>query len=75
MKLIDFLSTETKAKELCVIRIDGWTSASCWIDSEDLFEIPDRLSARNVKNDEWGYLSIIDQYAQESKIPCHFIDI
>lgn len=43
MILRDFLHKKTNAKELCIIREDGWIIASCWIDYEDLFAIPQNL--------------------------------
>lgn len=35
--LSKFLQNRTAAKELCVIREDGWIVATFWIDHEDLF--------------------------------------
>lgn len=75
MKLREFLLKKTNVKELCVIRDDGWIVASCWIDYEDLFYSPHNLADKVVKNDEWGYLSIVNENNAEIKIPCHFVDV
>lgn len=73
--LRDFLYKKTNVKELCVIREDGWIIASCWIDYEDLFYIPNRLSDKIVKKDEWGYLEIVNKENVCIKIPCHYVDV
>lgn len=75
MKLREFLLNKTNAKELCVIRDNGWIVASCWIDYEDLFCIPHNLSDKVVKKDEWDYLSIVNENNAEIKIPCHYVDV
>lgn len=75
MTLRDFLLKKTNPRELCVVRESGWIIASCWIDYEDLFAIPERLADNLVKNDEWGYLCIVDEHNSEIKIPCHYIDV
>lgn len=43
MTVGEFCRTKTQAKELCVIRQDGWIVASAWIDYEDLFAIAPRV--------------------------------
>ena len=75
MTLKDFLYHKTNAQELCVIREHGWIVASCWIDYEDLFIIPHRLANNIVKNDEWGYLPIVNENNAMVKVPCHYIDV
>ena len=75
MKLAEFLWHKTNVKELCVIRDCGWIVASCWIDYEDLFAIPERLSSKDVKSDSWDYLSIVNENNAEIKIPCHYVDV
>lgn len=75
MKLREFLLKKTNVKELCVIRDSGYIVASCWIDYEDLFHIPHKLADKVVKNDEWGYLSIVNENNVEIKIPCHYVDV
>lgn len=75
MTLRDFLRTKTNAMELCVIRDGGWIVASCWIDYEDLFAIPNRLADNIVKKDEWGYLSIVNENNACIQIPCHYVDV
>ena len=75
MKLREFLLKKTNVKELCVIRDSGWIVATCWIDYEDLFAIPNRLANNIVKKDEWGYLSVVNENNAEIKIPCHYVDV
>ena len=75
MTLYEFLRTKTNVKELCVIRESGWIVATCWIDYEDLFAIPNRLADNIVKKDEWGYLPIVNENNAEIKIPCHYVDV
>lgn len=75
MILKEFLWKNTYAKELCVIRENGWIVASCWIDYEDLFYIPSKLANEEVKGDKWDYLSIVNENNAEIQIPCHYIDV
>ena len=75
MYLREFLWTKTNVHELCVIREDGWIVATCWIDHEDLFHIPSRLAKNEVKSDEWGYISIVNENNATIKIPCHYVDV
>ena len=75
MRLREFLLKKTNAKELCVIRDGGWIVASCWIDYEDLFYVPHKLADYVVKNDEWGYLSVVNENNAEILIPCHYVDV
>ena len=75
MKLKEFLLRHTNVKELCVIRENGWTVASCWIDYEDLFHIPSRLRDKEVKGDKWDYISIVNENKAEIQIPCHYVDV
>lgn len=75
MTLVDFLRTKTQVMELCVIRDGGWRVAACWIDHEDLFYIPSHLRNKIVKNEEWGYLPIVNENNAEMMIRCHYIDV
>lgn len=77
MILNKFLLEETQVKELCVIREDGWRTGTVWIDNEDLFKysVAPRLLDKVVKSDEWGTITVIDQYEEEREIPCHYIDV
>lgn len=75
MTLKEFLLKKTNAEELCVIREGGWIAASCWIDYEDLFFVPQRLSNMVVKNDEWDYLPVVNENNARIKIPCHYVDV
>ena len=73
--LIHFLKTKTRAYELCVIRENGWIIATCWVDSEDLFLIPNSLYDKFVKSHAWGYLPIVNENGAKIKVPCHYIDL
>ncbi len=75
MKLCDFLRHETNVCELCVICEDGYTVATCWIDYEDLFIIPQRLANKDVRRDYWGVLPIVTENNNKVRIPCHYIDV
>lgn len=73
--LRDFLHNKTHVRELCVIRGEGWIVGTCWIDCEDLFAIPHNLADKVVKGDKWGYLTIVDENNDCTKIPCHYVDV
>lgn len=73
MTLREFLRTKTNELELCAICEDGWIVATCWIDYEDLFHIPPRLADREVKNDKWEELSIVNENNASIIVPCHYI--
>lgn len=75
MTLREFLRKKTNVRELCIIRESGWIVASCWIDYEDLFAIPQQLLQKTIKKDEWGYITIVNENNAEIKIPCHYIDV
>lgn len=75
MTLREFLRTKTHVRELCIIREDGWIVAACWIDYEDLFHIPPRLTDRPVKSDEWGFLATTTESGDTVEIQCHYIDV
>lgn len=77
MTLREFLRTRTNAKELCVIREDGWIVATFWIDYEDLFcgYLNNKLGDKKVKLESWDYISIVNKNNAEIKIPCHYIEV
>lgn len=75
MTLREFLRKKTNVRELCIIRESGRIVASCWIDYEDLFAIPQQLLQKTIKKDEWGYITIVNENNAEIKIPCHYIDV
>lgn len=75
MSLIDYLRQETGTHELCVIRQRGWIVATCWIDSEDIFMISDKIANEPVKGATWDYLPIVNENECGMKIPCRYIDI
>lgn len=56
--LRNFLLRRTSVHEICIITENGYNSASCYIDSEDLFigGIPGRLLGRRVKEDHFDQL-------------------
>ena len=74
MTVGEFCRTKTQAKELCVIRQDGWIVASAWIDYEDLFAIAPRDREKEVKSDEWGTLGVVTEHGDPVSVPCHYID-
>lgn len=75
MTLRDFLREKTNSLELCAICENGWVTATCWIDPEDLFHVPPKLADKEVKHDKWGDLTIANENNASLKIPCHFIDV
>ena len=70
----NFCRRKTKAKELCIIRDEGWVVAAAWIDYEDIFRLPQSLINKQVISDEWGTLQIADEHGQVVDVPCHYID-
>ena len=75
MNLRCFLRTQTSAQELCAIYDSGYLVAMCFIDYEDLFHIPPKLSDKPVLKDGWDYLDIVDKNGDRHKIPCHKISV
>lgn len=76
MKLLDFLRTRTDVKELCVITQCGYTVATCWIDYEDLFMIPERLADKEVIEDSFGHLSVMSAAnGVTMDVPCRYIEV
>lgn len=75
--LSEFLEHKTEAKELCVIREDGWIVATFWIDHEDLFMryLDNKIGSKPVKKDEWGWLPIVNENNGNLEVRCHYIDI
>lgn len=60
MKLREFLTKKTGARELCVITEGGWIVATAWIDYEDLFALPSRLNDAEVVSTTFGTLTVRD---------------
>ena len=75
MILREFLRNNTRTRELCVIRDSGYKIATCWIDYEDLFMIPERLIDKEVLGFEWGHIDICDEYGFITQAKCRYIDI
>ena len=75
MTLYNFLLHATYMQELCVICENGYVAATCWIDHEDRFQIPQRLKDKKVVSDKWGELPVTNEYNETIRIPCHYIDI
>lgn len=75
MTLYNFLLHETYMQELCVICENGYVAATCWIDHEDRFQIPQKLKDKEVMSDKWGELPVVDEENTIYYIPCHYIDI
>ena len=75
MTLYNFLLHETYMQELCVICENGYVAATCWIDHEDRFQIPQRLKDKEVVSDKWGKFPVANEYNETIRIPCHYIKI
>lgn len=75
MTLYNFLLHETYMQELCVICENGYVAATCWIDHEDRFQIPQRLKDKEVVSDKWGKLPVMNEDKETIRIPCHYIEI
>ena len=75
MTLNDFLHHHTHVGELCVVRDAGWVCFCAYIDHEDLFAVPERLSERNVSGDMWGTIDVTDADGHKVSAPCHYIDL
>lgn len=75
MTVMDFLRNETQPLELCVIRDKGYIVASCWIDYEDIFKIPDSLAREKIKSTEWGTLRTVNKNGITKYVECHYIDV
>lgn len=75
MTLREFLRTQTRALELCVIRDGGWIVATAWIDLEDLFRIDEKIGKKEVISHNWGLLMTVDRKGDTKYVECHFIDI
>lgn len=75
--LREFLLYHTQCYELCVIRLDGWTVATFWIDSEDLFSryIPKELGDKVVQSDGWRDFYCVNFAGCKTFFPAHYIDI
>ena len=77
--LVDFLVHKTETHQLCVIRDGGWTVATVWIDSEDLFTRHIDKDLRNtvVVGSELGEFPIYDsnKETKELKIPVLYVDV
>lgn len=71
----EFCYHKTKALELCVIRNAGWVEDCIYIDYEDLFVLSDKYADKEVKNVEWGTITIVDKDGNKMEIPCHYIDV
>ena len=75
MKLREFLKTKTKVKELCIILENGYRTAACWIDYDDLFiaGLPTRLLEMEVKKDDWEMLEKLDALEQLTYTTAHYV--
>ena len=70
----EFCIHETRPRELCIFRRNGWITGATWIDHEDAFTISDSIKNKEVKSDEWGALSIVTEQGEPVDIPVHYID-
>ena len=75
MTVQGFCMRETKVGELVVIRDAGYITACVWIDCEDIFVVPEYYRDKQVKNDEWGTIDIVDKNRMKRTTPCHYVDV
>lgn len=75
MTVSEFCTKHTQVKELVVIRDAGYIVEPVWIDYEDIFALHPNYANKEVKSDEWGYLSIVTEHGDTINIPCHYIDV
>ena len=76
MTLKEFLRNKTQMHELCAIRDHGYIVATVWIDSEDLWRIPQDYANCKVVRDTWGTLPVVRQTNNVvDYAPCHCIDV
>lgn len=74
MTVKEFCMKKTQVNELVVIRDCGWIVATTWIDSEDIFRLPERTSQLEVISDEWGTIPIVTEHGDTVSIPCHYVN-
>lgn len=74
MTVREFCMHETRPRELCIFRRNGWITGATWIDHEDAFSMIDSIKNKEVKSDEWGTLSIVTEQGEPVDIPVHYID-
>jgi len=75
MTVREFCRNKTRALELCVIRDSGWIVHTVWIDYEDIFVISKQYENKEIKNDEWGTIPIVNKNGNKIDVPCHYIDV
>lgn len=77
MLLEDFLLKEVKAKTLCLITENRYIISAVYIDYEDLFiyYIHPKLLKKEVKDNEWKTLTIVNRDDNLVLIPCLSIEI
>lgn len=75
--LYNFLREKTKDTELCIICDNGWRSAACWVDHEDLFlgSLPKTMLEMEVKKDSWETLEKVDGVGKKCYTMAHYIYI
>ena len=70
----EFCRNKTQAHQLCVIRDSGGIVETVWIDYEDIFRLSDESKKAEVKNTEFGELSIMTEHGDRVHVPCLYID-
>ena len=70
-----FLRDETNIGELCVVRLGGYVVRVAYIDSEGLFEANPSFDDHQVTGDSWGTMPVTDRFGNESRAPCHYVDL
>ena len=75
MTVREFCRYHTQVGELVVIRDCGYIKHTVWIDYEDIFVLSPKYSKREIKKDEWGYLTVTTRHGDKIEVPCHYIDV
>lgn len=75
MTVGDFCYNHTKVGELVIIRDQGYTVASVYIDYEDLYIMHPSIGKRKVMQSEWGKIEITDKDGNQVATPVHYVDV
>lgn len=73
--LREFCLHHTKARELVAVTDSGYIVSTVWIDYEDLFAIPEKLSNKKIKSHYWSTLAVVDANGNRTEIPAHYVEI
>lgn len=75
MTVREFCVYKTEVHQLVAIRYRGYIIATAWIDSEDLFKLPNDIAKRPVLESSYGFLNVSGPSEDEHRVPCVFLDI